>query len=417
MAKGILSATTPTSRRMLLGNGISSLGSGLTFSFLVIYLGQVRGLGTATAGLIVAYMALLGLACTLPVGSLVDRFGPRPVLMTGVLVLAIGNAALILVTSLASALVVVTIVAVGMASFWAPQSALYARVTPPERRQEIFGLQFMMINVGLGLGGLVAATIVDVSEPSTFVILYLLDALSNLAYLGILLTLKGVGVGKVESQESKHDRGEGYRVVFRDRVMIKLAIAAMVLLTFGYGSLDVGLPTYAIVTGDLPVSTVAIAWAVNTAVIVIVQLYVLRIIQGRSRTRLGAVVALLWALAWIAIGISIQFPPLLATGLICLGTAIFGIGESIWSPVGPAIVNDLAREDLRGRYNAVIGWTWNVSMALGPAFAGLMLGAELATLWLSLVFLGCLVAGFLLLRLRRSLTPEQDGRHVTHVDS
>lgn len=189
---------------------------------------------------------------------------------------------------------------------------------------------------------------------------------------------------------------------------MSLVLAAVVLLTFGYGSMDVGLPTYATVIGGLPVSTVAIAWAVNTAVIVAVQLVVLRMIRHRSRTRLAALVAVLWGLAWVCIGISISFPPLAATAVICLGTAVFGVGEAIWSPIGPALVNDLAREDLRGRYNAVIGWTWNVSSAIGPAFAGVMLGAGLVVGWLGAIVVGCAVAGVLMLRLRSRLTDAQD---------
>lgn len=404
----VLSGLTPVSRLILIGNGIASLGSGLTFSFIVIYLGQVRGLGVTAAGLLVAYMAVLGLICTLASGSLVDRFGPRPVLMVGLGIVTVAIASLTLVDSLPSAVIVTTILAVGNAGYWAPQSALYARVTAREHRQDVFGLQFMVINLGLGLGGLVAATIVDVDRPQTFVVLYLIDAATSVIYLLLLATLRGVGVGPSRDEDEPAPADGGYRVVLRDRTLMSLALAAVVLLTFGYGSMDVGLPTYATVIGGLPVSTVAIAWAVNTAVIVVVQLAVLRLIRQRSRTRLAALVAVLWALAWVCIGVAIVFPPLTATAVICLGTAVFGLGEAIWSPIGPALVNDLAREDLRGRYNAVIGWTWNVSSAIGPAFAGVMLGADLVVGWLGAIVLGCGVAGVLMLRLRRRLTPAQD---------
>ena len=32
----------------------------------------------------------------------------------------------------------------------------------------MFGIQFMLLNLGIGIGGIVAATIVDVAEPATF---------------------------------------------------------------------------------------------------------------------------------------------------------------------------------------------------------------------------------------------------------
>lgn len=412
----VLSALTPTSRRILIGNGICALGSGLTFSFLVIYLGQVRGLGTTAAGLVVAYIAVLGLACTLLSGTLVDRFGPRPVLIGGLAVEAVGITGLTLVDSLPTALAVATVLSLGNAGFWAPQSALYARVTPVGRRQDLFGLQFMVLNLGLGLGGLLAALIIDTGRPESFVVLYLIDALTYVAYIGILLPMRGVGVGRsadvaVDTAGAlKASAQGGYRVVLRDRAMMWLAAAALVMLTFGYGSLEVGLPTYATIEVGLPASSVAIAYAVNTAVIVIVQIGMLRFMRGRSRTRLGVVAAVLWALSWLLVGMSIGFSPLAATALICAGVGLFGLGESIWAPVAPAIVNDLAPERVRGRYNAVIGWTWSISGALGPAFAALMLGADLPVVWVGTVVSGCVVGGLLLLRVRRLLTPGQDGR-------
>ena len=146
----------------------------------------------------------------------------------------------------------------------------------------------------------------------------------------------------------------------------------------------------------------------NTATIVLVQLVTLRVISGRSRSRLLALVATLWALSWLVLGLSGALSPVLAIVAICVSTAVFGLGEAIWSPIGPALVNDLAREDLRGRYNAVIGWTWNVSSAIGPAFAGVMLGAGLVVGWLGAIVVGCAVAGALMLRLRRRLSPGQD---------
>ncbi|MFM7147545.1 MAG: MFS transporter, partial [Actinomycetales bacterium] len=105
----ILAALNPINRRILIGNAISSLGSGLTFSFLVIYLGQARELGTTAAGLIVAYIAVLGLLLTPAVGTLVDRVGPRPILMCGLGVASVGSVLLALIQGLASAILAATV--------------------------------------------------------------------------------------------------------------------------------------------------------------------------------------------------------------------------------------------------------------------------------------------------------------------
>lgn len=402
--------------RVLTGNLIAAIGSGMTLSFLVIYLGTVRGLGTTIAGFIVAYMAVLQLVFSTLVGTLIDRYGPRPVLLAGQVILAVSMVGLAFVQSLPAAVIVTTGIAIGNAGIWPPQSSLYARATAPEHRQHVFGLQFMLLNLGLGIGGLIAATFIDVSNPATFSFTYLFDAATTLVYFLIVVGMRGVGVGPGEKPDEDASTG-GYRVVLRDRALRRLLIGAVIMLTFGYGSLEVGLPVYATVIGHLSVSFVAIAYAVNTAVIVVAQLFTLKLIQGRSRSRLAAVVGVLWAVSWLAVGAAVGVPVWLSAVLIAFGLGLFGIGETVWSPIAPAITNDLAPDHLRGRYNAVNSWAWGISGTVGPAFAAIVLGAGLAGIWIAAVVIGCLVSAVVMLSLRGLLTPLQDGRVQLSVAS
>lgn len=405
-----LDGVSRPARRILLGNVLAAIGSGMTLSFLVIYLGDVRGLGTTVAGFLIAYMAVLTLLCSTVVGSLVDRFGPRPILMFGQVWLALAILSLALVRTLPQAVVVVTLIAVGNSAIWPPQSALYARVTAREHRQKVFGLQFMLLNLGLGIGGMIAASFIDIGNPQSFELTYVIDAIATFAYFLVIVGMRGVGVGPGEREHSETKDRDGYSRVLRDRALRRLLLGAVVMLTFGYGSLEVGLPVYATSIGDLPVSFVAIAYAVNTGVIVVAQLFMLRVIAGRSRSRVAAIVGVLWAASWLIVGLSVEFPSWLAAVAICVGLGVFGLGETMWSPVAPAITNDLAPDHLRGRYNAVNSWAWGVSGTLGPAFAAIVLGAGLSSLWVSFVVVGCLVAALILLSLRKILTPQQDGR-------
>lgn len=400
---------TPLVRRVLLGNALSAIGSGLTMPLLIVYLGQVRELGTAVAGLVVAYMALLSLLLLPVTGIVVDRYGPRPILMGGLLVESLGVALLTQVTSVGSAFAVATVLAVGGSFVWSPQAALLGRLTEPDTRQRVFGIQFMLLNLGIGLGGIAAAVVVDVADPGSFTLLYLCDAFTYLLYVGVLLTMRGVGVGPAPREDGEAADG-GYREVLRDRTLLRVWLLGLVLLTCGYGSLEVGLPVVITVVNGLSISWVAVAFTVNTMTIVVMQMLVLRLIQGRSRSRMMALVAVLWGTSWLILGVTGVLPGTLAIVGICLSTVVFAVGETLWSPVVPALVNDLAPEHLRGRYNSVLSLVWGVSNALGPAIAGAMLGAGLVGGWVVVVVGGCLVAGFMALRLRRHLTPALDGR-------
>ena len=171
----------PLARRILLGNGLSAVGSGLTMPLLIVYLGEIRGLGLTIGGLVVAYMAVVSLVVFPLVGWASDRQGPKPVLMAGLVVEAVGVALLGAVASVPSAFLVGTIVALGSAMAWPAQSALLGRVTTQENRQRVFGIQFMLLNLGLGVGGIVSALVVSETDPQTFVWLYLADATAYLA--------------------------------------------------------------------------------------------------------------------------------------------------------------------------------------------------------------------------------------------
>jgi MFS family permease len=89
---------------------------------------------------------------------------------------------------------------------------------------------------------------------------------------------------------------------------------------------------------------------------------------------------------------------------------IFASGETVLSPVLPAITNALATDHLRGRYNALATMAWGISGVVGPVAAGPLIGGGLGTVWVVLVVGGCLLASVLALDLRRRLTAEQDGR-------
>jgi hypothetical protein len=121
-------------------------------------------------------------------------------------------------------------------------------------------------------------------------------------------------------------------------------------------------------------------------------------------------VSLFWAGAWAMIGATVHIRHAGALVVVCLAVSVFAVGETLWSPVGPALINDLAPEHLRGRYNAAFGLTWGIASALAPLLAGLFLGSAKANLWPFAIALGALIGGAALVSLRLRLTPAEDGR-------
>ncbi|MFJ8581838.1 MFS transporter [Micromonospora sp. NPDC093277] len=405
----------PEARRILLGTLLSAIGRGLTLPFLFIYLTNVRGLTDNQAGLVIGWFGAVTLALSPLGGTLIDRFGARRVVLPCLVIEAVGTGSLALVDSLGKAFAVSTLIAVGGSAIWSGQTTILASLTGDGERQRVFGLQFALLNLGIGVGGLISGAIVDIARPVTFQAIYLLDALSYLMPGLILLTLPHVGhrPARPPAAAGTGRSSGGYLTVLRDRPFRRLIIFGLVLTTCGYAQIEVGFAAYSIRVVEVTPRVVAWALAANTVMIVLSQLLVIRRMEGRSRTRGLAAVGAIFAVAWLVLGAA----GLIGTGnalIAALGvvacSAIFGFGETMLSPVMPALTNALATDELRGRYNAMGSMIFGISGIIGPVTAGPLLGVAHGRLWVAVVVGGCLAASALALSLHRLLTAAQDGR-------
>jgi MFS family permease len=412
-------------RRILVGTMFSSIGRGLTLPFLLIYLTQVRGLNAGTVGLLVGWMGVVALVLAPLGGTLVDRFGARRVVLPLSFVASVGTGSLALVHDVPTAFVSLTVIAIAFSALFAGQNTILASLVTEKERQRTFGLSFTLLNLGIGVGGLVAGSVVDEARPITFQAVYLADAISSLIPALILLGLPRVGrravvaspvqvPGETVVPAPATPSSGGYRQVMRDRAFMRFFIFGLALTTFGYAQIEVGFTAFATQVADVSPQVMGWAFAGNTLVIVVAQLFVLRWLEGRSRTRGLAVVGLIFAGSWVVLagaGAAGQHGMVaLAISGVIGSLMIFGTGEALLSPVMPTITNALAPDELRGRYNAVASMVFGVSGIIGPVAAGPLIGGGHATAWVLLVISGCLVAVGLALDLHRRLTPEQDGR-------
>jgi MFS family permease len=402
----------PLAQRVLVGFAFSALGSGLSMPFLYVYLAQVRGFETATVGWVFAWMGFLGFATSPIGGTLIDRLGPRPVMIAGLTVEAASVIYLGYVDSVAEGFIVASVMTIGTVGLWPASTALLTRLVPPQARESVYGINFMLLNAGLGIGGLISSVMIDIESIASFQRLYLLDGLSYLAYIVVLVSLpRGTGSAPRLDDSGDHDGAEppSWAVVLRDRTLLKVVAVSALAITFGYAQMEAGLAAYAVDVAEVPARSLGWAYAANTGAIVVGQLLTLRMIRGRRRTSMLALCAAAWSLSWVIIASSDFTGGGLAIAAIVVGLGLFGLGETLWAPVAPAIVNDLAREDLRGRYNALQGMTWTIGSIAGPALAGMLIGYGHAHVWAFFVVGGTGLAAVLFLNLRRHVTDAEDG--------
>ena len=395
----------PHSRRIVAGIALSAIGRGMTLSLLMVYLHDMRGFTTSFGGLLLAWGALFGIACTAPLGALVDRIGPKIVMVIGLLISGFSALSFSVVTTHTHAFIAMTLFAFGGQCVWPAQSVILTRVTPEEDRPKIFGFNFMLMNLGLGVGGFLSSIIIREDSIFSYQVMYWLDGATYLVFLFFVWGLDTPHAGKYIAKEHEPQSGS-YRDLFRIRELSVLTFAGIILLTFGYGPLQSGLPIYATQYLDLAPNWLGIIFGVNTFAIVIFQPLVLNIIEKYSKYTSLIAVAVIWALSWLAVGISPYLSMFVAGIALCVSQLIFAFGEMVHAPTSPALMQELTPEHIRGRASALMSLQWGISGIAGPAIAGLMIGAHLEQLWVVLMAVGVLlpIPFFALLKREKEIT-------------
>jgi MFS family permease len=394
------SILNPHSKKMVLGVLLSSIGSGMTLSFLLVYLHDLRGFTNTFGGLLLSFGAAISLMVGGPVGTLIDRVGPKKVLVFGTIGSSLGTLGWAFVQSHRDAFIVMTIQSVGQAFIWPPMNVMLTRLTPTQNRQKIFGLNFMLLNLGLGLGGLFASTIITEGSLKSFQLMYIVDSFSFLLFFFVLLQIRTPLVGKYVPEAHEPQNGS-YKEVWANKRIVLLSISGLVLLIFGYAGLNAGLPIYATQYLGLSLKWLGIMYGVNTISIVLFQPAVLRRLNRESKYLALVSVGVIWSLSWGVVGLSPLLPLFTAGLMICFSQFVFAVGEMIWSPTMPSIANELSPEHIRGRTNALMGLQWGVSGVMGPAITGPMLGAGLESAWIFTMLLGALLPLPLFFKLKK----------------
>jgi MFS family permease len=376
---------------------VNSLGTGLLMPFVLIYLHDVRGFPFATAGLIAGTFGAVGIAAAPLGGSLIDWIGSRAVFIGSLVLLAGSYALFTLIVQPWQGFVFMGLAGLGNGAFWPSQSTLLLAATPAQRRHATFALNRMATNLGLGLGAVIGGLLITAGSGN-FTLLFLLNAGSFLAFAATAFV-----VAAPAKPDPQRDERGSYRDVLRDRTFVAFVLLNTVFVVVGYAQLEAGLPIFAKHQAGLSGAAIGAVFLANVVTVVVAQLPIVRLLEGRRRMRALALMCVVWAAAWALVGIAGTWSVAFAsTALIGAAVVVFGLGECLHGPVSATLAADLAPDRLRGRYMALSTTSFAIGFAIGPAATGVVLGLSASALF-PLAALMCLAAGACALALERRL--------------
>lgn len=407
---------------------VDFIGTGLVLPFAVIYLHEVRGFPLDRVGVLAAIPAIVGLLVLGPTGHVIDRVGARRVILASFIGSIVGNIWLAFSTTEASAAGALVVMGFAGGVIWPAVQSFVSAIMPSHIRQRYFGMSFSLLNLGIGIGGMLGGTFVDVARPETFMAIYLIDAATFLAPLAIYLgplrhTDPRPGPAADQGSEASPDAtGEGsatevaggadptYWRLVRDPRVAPLFALTMVSAFVGYAQLNAGAVAFAREVGLVSTQAIGYAFTVNTVLIVLFQLPVLQRIEGRRRTRVLLLMCVIWAVSWVALGLTGASPGGVAAAVLFAACAgIFGLGETLLQPTIPAITNDLATDANRGRYNALMAMGFQVSAIVAPIQAAWLIDRGLGAGYIGLLVAGCAVMAGLALLVERRIPASANG--------
>lgn len=401
-------------RRIQLGNALSAFGNGFTVPFTFIYVSQVRGLGAGVAGAVLAAFAVAALFVLPFTGRLIDRRGPGPVAVAGTVVAAAGSLGLGMSGSEPVVMAAAGALGAGMAVVQPALATMIVWCSTTVTRSRAFATQFFLSNLGMGLGGLLGGFIVDTAHPASFFRLFAIEAAMFLVLGAVVATVRLPGGPHLEkavrTECAEPARTGGRRSLLRDRAMVMMCVLGFVMFFACYGQFESGLSAFAVEVSGISPAMLGVALAANTAVIVLAQFVVLRLVEYRRRTRVIALVGIVWTVAWLAAAASgaAHGSHAVAVAAIISAYALFGLGEAMLAPTVAPLVADLAPAGTAGRYNSAFALVKQLALALGPAVGGVLVGAGSSGAYISVLVACSLGISALALRLARHVTPVQD---------
>src|SRR5881392_1630320 len=161
------------------GNALNSFGYGLVLPFEIIYLHQIRGFSTSTAGVVLAATMGSSAIVTPPTGALLDRYSAKVLVVAGSSASALGYAGFAFVERPWQGFACSMVSGVGLGVAGTANRTLVVRLIRPEQRAAAFALNRVAGNFGIGAGATLGGFIVAAAQRlSTFQLLYVFDAVT-----------------------------------------------------------------------------------------------------------------------------------------------------------------------------------------------------------------------------------------------
>jgi MFS family permease len=393
---------------------LSGIGQGLAVPFVIVYLRDARHLPLSTATAVIAMTSAAALVGGIVTGAIIDRTSTTTAAVLSFGVAAAGCVIFVFAVDLRLAMLAGATLGIGVGGNGGVWNSFIGESVPPAQRTSAFGLSFAALNASIGFGGLIAGLIVQPGVTASFQLIYAADAVTLVACACLVVWITRAMPARVTRSTGPvryvTTGRHGYAALVTDRVFGRLLVLVALLNVIGYGQFGAALPAYATRPGGVPIRWLALVYAVNTFAVIVLQVAVLPLVAAIRRTSALAWTSIAWGASWLLVLAAGMGGSSYLAGVGFLAVSVlFALGEVLFAPAIPALVNDIASDEYRGRYNSAAALSTTVGMIIGPLLAGVALQAGRADVFFIGLAIGCLLMVPAWSRLSRILPPSANG--------
>ncbi|MCL4803495.1 MAG: MFS transporter [Anaerolineae bacterium] len=328
--------------------------------FLIIPLVSVHyvdrlGWAAAFIGLVLAVRQFVQQGLTVFGGALADRFGPRRLILTGIMIRTISFVVMGFATVPWMLMLSGFLAAIGGALFDAPQRATLATLAPEDRLNEMYGRLGILQNVARTVGPLIGAFLIHFD--------FMLVGLGSAAFFLVAFFITLAFLPPVSVCSTTQSARAGLKLASRD-----VAFVIFTVLMMGYWfmwvQLSIAMPLeIKHLTGRD--SSVGIMFTISAVLAVVLQVPALRLAERFLRPT-PTIVA---GMAVMAAGMGI-FALTQSVVAFYLALFFFSLGSVLATPSAQTVTAEMADDRARGAYFGVGSLAIAVGGGLGHIMGG-----------------------------------------------
>jgi MFS family permease len=370
---------------LLAGLAIDSFGGGCAGPLLLLFFTRVADIPLGAAGLTMTIATLFSVAAPAAVGVVIDRVGPRNLVIGAQFAQGLAFVGFFFGRSLWLLFLCTLIATTGQRVFWSSIFSLLSDVSELKERDRWFGLGGMMQAGGFGLGALAAGGLLSFDGDTPFLIAMAVDAVTFFV-AGLLLTR----IHSAHDPRAAQDNGPA-PLLRKDRPFLVL-IGANSVLALCTMLMGVGLPVYVAEALPAPKWIVGVLLAAISVVLATGQTLVVRHTERRRRTNVMVLAGLLWAAWGVLMAGLLHIPAGLVVPGLVVATLVFASADVLHAATSNALAAAVAPDRGRGKYLSYWQYSFTLASVLVPAFFAQLFDRRAEYPWLAISVLALAAA-------------------------